>query len=112
MPMTLPGVTPEGARKILQTTNRMLMNVPEVSQVFGKAGRSNSATDSAPLSMLETWIELKPKNEWRTGMTPEKLIAEMDRIAVKAMRKRLHSSHGALSSITAKPRLKFRSKLS
>ncbi len=79
MPMTLPGVSPAKAREILQVTNRQLMNIPEVKQAFGKAGRSNSATDPAPLAMIETWIELKPPSTWRKGMTTEKLIAEMDK---------------------------------
>src|SRR5690606_40482006 len=54
-------------------------DLPEVKQVFGKAGRSNSATDPAPLAMLETWVELKPKDQWRDGMTMEKLIKDMDK---------------------------------
>lgn len=78
MPMTLPGVSPAKAREILQVTNRQLKTVPEVKLAFGKAGRSSSATDPAPLAMLETWVELKPKSEWRAGMTIEKLIAEMN----------------------------------
>lgn len=79
MPMTLPGVTPAKAREILQITNRQLMEVPEVEHVFGKAGRADTATDPAPLSMIETWIELKPRDQWRAGMTPQKLIAAMDK---------------------------------
>ncbi len=79
MPMTLPGVSPAKVREILQLTNRQLMEVPEVKQAFGKAGRSNSATDPAPLAMIETWVELKPRSEWREGMTPQKLIADMDK---------------------------------
>lgn len=79
MPMTLPGVSPAKVHEILQVTNRQLMEVPEVKQAFGKAGRSNSATDPAPLAMIETWVELKPRSEWREGMTPQKLIAEMDK---------------------------------
>ena len=78
MPMTLPGLTPTQARQILQTTNRMIKTFPEVKHVFGKAGRADTATDPAPLSMIETWIELKPKNQWRPGMTPDKLMAELD----------------------------------
>ncbi len=79
MPMTLPSATPAKMREILQVTNRQLMAVPEVALAFGKAGRSNSATDPAPLNMIETWVELKPRDQWRRGMTPEKLIAEMDK---------------------------------
>ena len=78
MPMTLPGVTPTQTRQILQVTNRMIKEFPEVEHVFGKAGRADTATDPAPLSMIETWIELKPKDKWREGMTPEKLMAELD----------------------------------
>lgn len=78
MPMTLPGVTPTKTRQILQVTNRMIKEFPEVEQVFGKAGRADTATDPAPLAMIETWIELKPKDQWREGMTPEKLMAELD----------------------------------
>ena len=79
MPMTLPGVSPAKAREILQVTNRQLMSVPEVKLAFGKAGRADTATDPAPLAMLETWVELKPRDEWREGMTPEKLVAELDK---------------------------------
>lgn len=78
MPMTLPGVTPTQTRQILQITNRMIKEFPEVDYVFGKAGRADTATDPAPLAMIETWIELKPKDQWRPGMTPEKLMAELD----------------------------------
>lgn len=78
MPMTLPGVSVTKAREILQVTNRQIMTVPEVAFVFGKAGRSNSATDPAPLAMIETWIELKPRAEWRKGMTPQKLISDLN----------------------------------
>lgn len=79
MPMTLPGVSATKAREILQVTNRIIKTVPEVELVFGKAGRSDSATDPAPLNMLETWVQLKPQEKWRAGMTPEKLVAELDR---------------------------------
>lgn len=78
MPMTIPGVSVTKAREILQVTNRMLKTLPEVEQAFGKAGRSDSATDPAPLNMIETWVQLKPRDQWRAGLTPEKLIAEMD----------------------------------
>lgn len=79
MPMTLPGVSITKAREILQVTNRQIMTVPEVEQAFGKAGRADTATDPAPLAMIETWIELKPRSEWRKGMTPEKLVADMNK---------------------------------
>lgn len=78
MPMTLPGVSPSKVREILQVTNRSLMTIPEVKHVFAKAGRSTTATDPAPLPMIETWVELKPIESWRSGMTPEKLINEMN----------------------------------
>lgn len=78
MPMALPGASPSTMREILQVTNRQLMTVPEVVLAFGKAGRSNSATDPAPLNMIETWVELKPRDQWRRGMTPDKLIADMN----------------------------------
>ncbi len=81
MPMTLPSATPAKMREILQVTNRQIMSMPEVELAFGKAGRSNSATDPAPLNMIETWAELKPRDQWRSGMTPEKLIAELDKVA-------------------------------
>ncbi len=78
MPTTLPGISVTKAREILQQTDRMLRAVPEVAQVFGKAGRAETATDPAPLSMLETTVRLEPRDRWRPGMTPEKLIAELD----------------------------------
>lgn len=81
MPMTLPGVTPAKAREILQVTNRQLMQTPEIAHVFAKAGRADTATDPAPLAMIETWIELKPREQWRKGMTPEKLIADLNKRA-------------------------------
>lgn len=78
MPMTVPGVSTAKARELLQVTNRQLMTIPEVEHAFGKAGRADTATDPAPLAMIETWVELKPRDQWRDGMTPEKLKAEMD----------------------------------
>jgi Cu(I)/Ag(I) efflux system membrane protein CusA/SilA len=80
MPMTVPSATPAKMREILQVTNRQIMSMPEVEHTFGKAGRSNSATDPAPLNMIETWVELKPRDQWRSGMTPKKLIAELDKV--------------------------------
>lgn len=79
MPMTLPGVSPAKAREILQVTNRQLMQAPEIEHVFAKAGRADTATDPAPLAMIETWIELKPRDQWREGMTPQKLIADLNK---------------------------------
>jgi len=78
MPTTLPGISITEARQILQQTDRMILTVPEVERVFGKVGRAETATDPAPLSMIETTIMLKPPDEWRPGMTIEKLIAELD----------------------------------
>ena len=78
MPTALPGMSIAEAQQTLQTMDRELMKFPEVERVFGKVGRSTSATDPAPLSMIETNITLKPKQEWREGMTWDKLIAEMD----------------------------------
>ncbi len=78
MPTTLPGVSVTEAKKILSVTNRLIKSVPEVDQVFGKAGRADTATDPAPLSMIESWIRLKPKSQWREGMSIEKLIGELD----------------------------------
>ena len=79
MPTTLPGVSPQKAKEILQQTDRIIASFPEVKSVFGKVGRAETATDPAPLSMLETTIILKPQDQWREGMTTEKLIAELDR---------------------------------
>lgn len=77
MPTTLPGISIAKARELLQQTDKMLMTFPEVEHVFGKAGRADTATDPAPLSMIETTIQLKPIEEWRPGMTPERLVREM-----------------------------------
>ncbi|HPU54434.1 MAG TPA: CusA/CzcA family heavy metal efflux RND transporter, partial [Burkholderiaceae bacterium] len=82
MPSALPGLSAQKAAELLQLTNRMIRTVPEVAGVFGKAGRAETATDPAPLEMFETTVRLKPREQWRTGMTPEKLIEELDR-AVK-----------------------------
>ena len=78
MPTTLPGVSITKAREVLQQTDRILRDFPEVETVFGKVGRADTATDPAPLSMIETTILLKPESEWRPGMTPDRLIGEMD----------------------------------
>lgn len=78
MPTTLPGVSPQKAKELLQQTDRIIASFPEVASVFGKAGRAETATDPAPLSMFETTIILKPKSEWRDGMTRQKLIGELD----------------------------------
>ena len=78
MPTTYPGVSVDKARELLQQTDKMIRTVPEVKQVFGKIGRAETATDPAPLTMIETVIQFKPRNEWRDGMTPDKLRAELD----------------------------------
>jgi len=79
MPTTLPGISITKARELLQQTDRIIKSFPEVDQVLGKVGRAETATDPAPLTMLETTITLKPKDEWREGMTQEKLLEEMDK---------------------------------
>ena len=80
MPSALPGLSAAKAGELLQLTDRMIRTVPEVQTVFGKAGRAETATDPAPLEMFETTIQFKPKHEWRPGMTPDKLIEELDRV--------------------------------
>ena len=79
MPSALPGISVGKAAELLQQTDRLIKSVPEVARVFGKAGRADSATDPAPLEMLETTIQFKPRSEWRAGMTPDKLVQELDR---------------------------------
>ncbi|SFN36243.1 Cu(I)/Ag(I) efflux system membrane protein CusA/SilA [Nitrosospira briensis] len=78
MPVTLPGISVTKAAEILQTQDKIIKSFPEVASVLGKAGRANTATDPAPLEMAETIVNLKPPDEWRPGMTVDKLIAEMD----------------------------------
>ncbi|EAZ98416.1 efflux RND transporter permease subunit [Marinobacter sp. ELB17] len=82
MPTTYPGVSIGEARQILQQTNKLIRTVPEVVTVFGKVGRAETATDPAPLSMIETFIQLKPKSEWREGMTTAKLKQELDQLVM------------------------------
>jgi copper/silver efflux system protein len=79
MPTTLPGISVTKAAELLQTQDRIIKTFPEVASVFGKAGRASTATDPAPTEMYETVINLKPKDEWRSGVTIDSLIAEMDR---------------------------------
>ncbi len=79
MPNALPGISAAKASELLQQTNRMIKAVPEVETVFGKAGRADTATDPAPLTMFETTIHFKPQEEWRAGMTSEKLVEELDK---------------------------------
>jgi len=79
MPTTLPGISVTKAKELLQQTDRIIASFPEVHHVFGKVGRAETATDPAPLSMIETTIMLKPESEWRKGMTIEKLVTELDK---------------------------------
>ncbi len=78
MPSGLPGMSVTKAAELMQVQNRIIKGFPEVASAFGKAGRANSATDPAPIEMFETVINLKPEDEWRPGMTMDKLIAELD----------------------------------
>jgi Cu(I)/Ag(I) efflux system membrane protein CusA/SilA len=78
MPTTLPGLSIGKAQELLQQTDRLIRTVPEVERVFGKIGRAETATDPAPLTMIETLIQLKPRDAWRPGMTVAGLIAELD----------------------------------
>jgi len=82
MPSALPGISAAKVAELLQQTDRLIKTVPEVASVFGKAGRADTATDPAPLEMFETTVRLKPRSQWRPGMTPDKLVDELDR-AVK-----------------------------
>jgi Cu(I)/Ag(I) efflux system membrane protein CusA/SilA len=79
MPASLPGMSITKAAELMQTQNKIIKSFPEVSSVYGKAGRANTATDPAPVEMFETVINLKPESEWRPGMTTDKLIAELDK---------------------------------
>ncbi|MDR3346726.1 MAG: efflux RND transporter permease subunit [Campylobacteraceae bacterium] len=78
MPSTLPGISPAQAAKLLQNSDKLIKSVPEVERVFGKAGRAETATDPAPISMIETVVKLKPQSEWREGMDMDKIIKELD----------------------------------
>ena len=78
MPTTYPGLSIGKARELLQQTDKLIASVPEVDTVFGKIGRADTATDPAPLTMIETFIQLKPREEWREGMTTDKLKKELD----------------------------------
>jgi len=78
MPVALPGASIQTMREAVQQQDRILMEFPEVASVFGKAGRAETATDPAPLEMVETIIQLKPRDKWRPGLTPDDLIAQMD----------------------------------
>ena len=80
MPTALPGLSVGKAAELLQQTDRLIKTLPEVESVYGKAGRAETATDPAPLEMFETTIQFKPKDEWREGMTADKLVEELDQI--------------------------------
>ena len=80
MPSALPGLSAGKASQLLQQTDRLIKTVPEVVSVYGKAGRAETATDPAPLEMFETTIQFKPREQWRPGMTQDKLVEELDRI--------------------------------
>jgi Cu(I)/Ag(I) efflux system membrane protein CusA/SilA len=79
MPSALPGISAGKVSELLQQTDRLIKSVPEVASVFAKAGRAETATDPAPLEMFETTIQFKPREQWRAGMTPDKLVEELDR---------------------------------
>ncbi len=79
MPTALPGLSAAKAGELLQQTDRLIKTIPEVATVYGKAGRAETATDPAPLEMFETTIQFKPREQWRPGMTPDKLIEELDK---------------------------------
>ena len=80
MPTALPGISAAKGAELLQQTDKLIATVPEVKRVFGKIGRAETATDPAPLEMVETTVQLKPREEWRSGMTPDKLVEELDRL--------------------------------
>jgi len=80
MPSALPSIATGKVAELLQQTDRLIKTVPEVQSVFGKAGRAETATDPAPLEMFETTIQFKPREQWRPGMTPDKLVEELDRV--------------------------------
>ncbi|HWH47509.1 MAG TPA: efflux RND transporter permease subunit [Burkholderiales bacterium] len=80
MPSALPGISAGKVSELLQQTDRLIKTVPEVASVFGKAGRAETATDPAPLEMFETTIQFKPRDQWRAGITPDRLVEELDRI--------------------------------
>jgi len=80
MPSALPGLSTAKASELLQQTDRLIKTIPEVERVFGKAGRADTATDPAPLEMFETTIQFKPRAQWRPGMTPDRIVEELDRV--------------------------------
>ena len=95
MPMTLPGASIQTMKETIQSQDQVLMSFPEVASVFAKAGRAETATDPAPLEMIETTITLKPPDQWRSGMTPDQLTAEMD----QALKEKLGSGRGGMGPL-------------
>src|SRR3546814_21070292 len=90
MPTALPGLSASKASQLLQVTGRIIKTVPEVKTVFGKAGRADTATDPAPLEMFVTLIQLKPRSEWRPGMTMDKIIEELaSRLKIRSEERRV-----------------------
>ena len=79
MPVTLPNVSVNEAKRLIQLQDKIIKSVPEVESVLGKVGRAETATDPAPVSMFESIIILKPKKEWRSGMTKDDIVAELDK---------------------------------
>jgi Cu(I)/Ag(I) efflux system membrane protein CusA/SilA len=99
MPVTLPDVSNNEAKRILQVQDKLIMSIPEVENVLGKAGRAYTATDNAPMSMIESIILLKPKSEWRKGMTTEKLITELnDKCRYRVLQAVGHSPSSTVST--------------
>ena len=80
MPSALPGIAAGKVSQLLQQSDRLIKSVPEVASVFGKAGRAETATDPAPLEMFETTVQFKPRDQWRPGMTPDRIVQELDRL--------------------------------
>src|SRR5688572_28497383 len=78
MPVTLPDISNNESKRLLQVQDKIIKSVPEVANVLGKAGRANTATDNAPISMIETIIILKPQNEWREGVTKVDILRELN----------------------------------
>ena len=103
MPTALPGLSASKASEILQQTDRLIATVPEVRRVFGKIGRAETATDPAPLEMVETIVQLKPRAEWRPGMTPEKLVEELDALVKQPGSPTSGSRRSATASTCSRP---------
>ena len=101
---------PARPRELLQQTDRLIKTVPEVARVFGKAGRAETATDPAPLEMFETTIQFKPREQWRAGMTPDKLVEELDRgVQGAGPRRTSGCRRSAIASTCSRPASRARS---